>query len=302
MTYRTLLGIVLAVLPVGAWACSANQDLGNNGIEDELQRNRQSDAGGGGAGAAADSGTATTSGGGSGPDGSSSPDGNSGSNAATFDPWRIDGTKPVLSHQELFDYLEPKNAPQGTSLGTFQIFARERVCPGQCNVWKESNPATLSGRNSFGEDFPVALPAGGAGGNIYVVPTPTPEAGFSFNLFLAAPLPSYPSESGAYVFISLSSGGVDDSGESVGDPPQLRTIGAQAFSPATLLWLNMGGGMLRFPEGTPELNLGVAGERSVLFDGRIYKDGTVHLVSALQQGGTGAGTHQLAIVGKLQGL
>lgn len=281
--------LAVVVLSAGSWACSTSQDLGDDGTDDELNTAPRSDAGplpsttedpgsaktgtsnGSDAGKMADSDAAT----------------------ATFDPWDLDSTKPVLSHQELFDYLKPKTDPSGTSLGSFQIFTRERVCPGQC-VWNAVSPGKLD--TSFPSYTPVSLPSGG---DIYVVPTDTPRAGFSFDLFLAAAAPGLQN---GHVFIVLSSGGANDSGASVGQSPQLRMLGGQTFSAADLLRKPSTTKTLGFPEGTPELQLGLGGDRLVQFDGRIYKDGTVHLISIVGQSGTGKGTHQLAIVGKLQGL
>jgi hypothetical protein len=93
---------------------------------------------------------------------------------------------------------------------------------------------------------------------------------------------------------------LEPNGSFAGTGPRFRATGSP-FSARSILETPFVDSSFRFPPAPGGVD--DRGWPSMMLPrGRIYKDGSFQLVTLLQQGGTGAGTHQLAFVGTLRGL
>lgn len=191
--------------------------------------------------------------------------------------------KPIMSGAQLSDALAAADSPDGTLVGTFDLHARERDCPGACDVWQDWKSPTL-----------VAA-AGGAW------PAPTRGQVFAFrgSLVFAAAIPGSTGRSlgQGYLFMITKP---TDNGQ-LEDGATMRTTGPRAFTPKNLWDVPFTDTYLVFPSPSDQApDTGWPG--MIHFEGHVYKDGTVRLTTLVGPGGTGIGTHQLAIVGKLDPL
>lgn len=204
------------------------------------------------------------------------------SDGSVIDVWAVDQNRPAISQDNLWTYERAKAGHAGTQVGSFRIYGRERSLsltnPGAFSTW---SPITLLRNNNISlpysyDSFEVTLDPSG---DIYALPVPG-APGLTELVFLAK-IDGWP---GLYL-------GLDDARNSDDYDPGTLTYEVPALfsaDPNMRSLANIG-------EADPIILVWLPPRTAIEFHGRIYQDGTIHLV-------THGGQHELAIVGKLEGL